>query len=307
MAQACSIEHYKTKFYAKENSSKRFTDLDEEQLSFLAKRVYKMQEKMADNQMQNFNRIPKLDRYYKTLQYLTNPLIHLELKTYDERMAFMIMMCDPNLVIFKEFLKLDLVSKNEIEEEKDPNKKVQLQQKRSEALLEYENVVREKIGFFDAKLLKYEEMYFKTFFGEKELITEVKNNNHDYLMFKAKLLKNFNGVTDERYEELKEVAQTWLSLCNQEQNINAASYSVNNQKNLLGLKNTAEQLTLFILLVDSELDMLRIFEEESKMPIIEERIIEQFGYFDKELLILEKKYHDRFCPDKELSIWTKQK
>ena len=81
------------------------------------------------------------------------------------------------------------------------------------------------------------------------------------------------GVTDERYEELKEVAQTWLSLCNQEQNINAASYSVNNQKNLLGLKNTAEQLTLFILLVDSELDMLRIFEEESKMPIIEERII----------------------------------
>ena len=48
--------------------------------------------------------------------------------------------------------------------------------------------------------------------------------------------------------------------------------------------------------------MLSIFEEESKMPIIEERIIEQFGYFDKELLILEKKYHDRFCPDKELLI-----
>ena len=53
--------------------------------------------------------------------------------------------------------------------------------------------------------------------------------------------------------------------------------------------------------------MLRIYEEESMMKIIEERIIEQFGYFNKELLVLERKFHNRFCPDKELTIWSKIK
>ena len=38
-----------------------------------------------------------------------------------------------------------------------------------------------------------------------------------------------------------------------------------------------------------------------------ERIIEEFGYFNTELLTLERKYHKRFCPDKKVSVWTKVK
>ena len=53
--------------------------------------------------------------------------------------------------------------------------------------------------------------------------------------------------------------------------------------------------------------MLRIYEKESMMKNIEERIIEQFGYFNKDLLILEKIFHERFCPNKKLSIWSKTK
>ena len=86
-----------------------------------------------------------------------------------------------------------------------------------------------------------------------------------------------------------------------------ASYSVTRQRKLLGLTSLAEQLAVFILLVDSNLDMLRIYEEESMMKYVEERITEQFGYYDKELLVLERKFHTRFCPDKELSIWSKIK
>ena len=51
--------------------------------------------------------------------------------------------------------------------------------------------------------------------------------------------------------------------------------------------------------------MLKIYEEESRMKNVEDRITEQFGYFDVQLLILEKLFHSRFCPDKELSIWSK--
>ena len=141
-------------------------------------------------------------------------------------------------------------------------------------------------------------------FVDKELITEVENNNQDNLIIKAKTLKDFNSISNKRYEELKNIAQTWLSLTNQKYNSKVAAYSITNQNKLLGLTNLTEQITLFILLIDSDLDMLKIYEEESTQEKIKERIIEQFGYFDKELLILERKFHDRFCPNKKLSIWS---
>ena len=53
--------------------------------------------------------------------------------------------------------------------------------------------------------------------------------------------------------------------------------------------------------------MLRIYEEESMIPNVEDRIIEAFGYYNKELLTLERKFHERFCPDKKLSIWSETK
>ena len=102
-------------------------------------------------------------------------------------------------------------------------------------------------------------------------------------------------------------AQGWLSLVPEKHNYKVASYNITNQKKLLGLTTSAEQLALFILLVDSNLDMLKIYEEESMVKNIKERIIEQFGFFEPELLTLERKFHDRFCPDKKLSPWTKTK
>jgi len=303
-----SIDYYYiNKFYLKEKDFKRFLELSEEQLSTLSKMVYKMQEKMSTNLSQKTKSISKLERYQKTLQYLTNPHIHLDLKTFDERIAYLIMMTDPNLVMFKEFLKIDLISITEITKIKDEKERNRLKIIRKQTISRYENAVREKIGFFDVKLLKYEEIFFKKFFNEKELITEIENNNQDNLMIKAKSLKDFNSISNERYKELVNIAKTWLSLAPEKYNYKIASYSVINQNKLLGLTNTAEQLALFILLIDSNLDMLRIHEEESMMNNTKRRIIEQFGYFNIELLVLERKFHDKFCPDKKLSIWSKTK
>ena len=108
-------------------------------------------------------------------------------------------------------------------------------------------------------------------------------------------------------EELKEVAQTWLSFVPDKSNSRVATYSVTSQRDLLGLNTLAEQMTLFILLVDGNLDMLRIHEEECRMKNTERRIIEEFGYYNPELLILERKFHTRFCPNKQISIWSKTK
>lgn len=301
------IDIYRTKFYLKEKDFHGFEGISEEQLLAYSKFFYTKQDEFAEKQSYKFKRLPKLERYERTLQYLTNPHIHFDLKTFDERLVYLIMISDPNLIIFKEFLKLDLVSLADIENVEDKKEKERLKQKRNHTLAEYESTVREQIGFFDPKLLKYEESFFKKFFNEKELITEVRSNNQDSLLSKAKFLRSFNSISDERFEELKDIAQAWLSLVPEKHNTNIATYSLTHQHKLLGVNNVVEQMALFILMVDSDLDMLRIYEEESMMSETERRITEEFGYFSTDLLKLEKKFHERFCPDKKISVWSKTK
>lgn len=301
------LDRFRTKFYQKGVNSKGFLELSEENLAEVAKKVYKKQEMAADVLANGTIRFAKLERYQDTLQYLTNPLIHLEFKTFDERVAYLVMMTDPELVTFKEFLKTDLISMVDISKIEDINERSRLLRLRNQALSTYETTVREKIGFYDSNLLMYEELFFKRFFGKKELITEVGLNNQDSFISKAKSLKDFNSVSYERYNELVDIAQGWLAMAPEKYNSKVVTYSVTNQKKLLGLKSLEEQFTLFILLVDSDLDMLSIYEEESMMPKVEERIVEEFGYYNKDLLALERKFHNRFCPDKKISIWTKTK
>ena len=296
------VEYYTSKFYEKGKESKRFMDLTEDDLKELKKKVEEKRKMMSDNVTFRSVHMPKFDVYQSALEYLTNPTIHLKYRTFDERVAFLIMMVDPELVLFREYLKLNAISKEEIAKVEDKKERAALLQKRNQAILNFQSTVREKLGFYDAKLIKYEEMYFNKFLGEKELITEVGNNNQEAIIFRAKVLSNFDSVSDERFEQLKDIAQGCLSIAPYDTKV--ATYSVINQKKLLGLSGMAEQLALFILLVDSELDMLRIYEEESMMSEVERRIIEQFGYYNPELLKLEKKFHKRFCPDKELSFWT---
>ena len=301
------IDHYRTKLYQRRNDSNNFLKLSEDELAHVAQKVYKRQEMLSDTLSYKLKPMSKLEIYYDALRYLTSPLIHLELPTYDEKIAYLIMTVDPYLVLFKEFLKIDLPGLDAIFKIEDKKERNRLLELRNQTIAIYETTVREQIGFFDINLLKFEEMFFKKYYGERELITEVQNNNQDYFINNAKILRSFNNISNERYNDLVQVAQTWLSIAPNEFNSKVATYSVTNQRKLLGLRNLAEQAALFILLVDSNLDMLRIYEEESRMPNVEKRIIEEFGYYNPELLNLEKKFHKRFCPEKELSIWTKVK
>lgn len=295
------VEHYQSKLYQKDRDFKKFQNIAEDNLAEVARKVYKKQEGILSTAKYPMS---KLEKYQRTLEYLTNPLIYSEIKTYDEKIIFLILSVDPNLTSYKEYLKLDIVSMDQINKTEDSQEKKELLEQRKQTLLDYEKKVRDLVGFYDPKLIKYEEAFFNKFYSEKELITEARNTNPENLIVRAKLLKNFDNISDERFEELKEIAKNWLAVVPEKNNLKTAIFSVLNQRKLLGLNNTYEQLALFILLADPNLDMLRIYEEENRMQDIETRIAEEFRYFNKELLTLEGKYHKRFCPDKDLSIWA---
>ena len=246
----------------------------------------------------------RLTRYIQTLVYLTNPLIHMDLKTYDERILYLIMSADPELVSFKEFLKTTLTPKSTIEAETDPKVKQQLIHQREAEVLDLQSRIREKLGFYDSKLVRYEEYYFKKFLSSKVLINKVTQDNISKLLRITPFIKTLTSVTDERFQELQEKAQNWISITNCENDLYTAAYSCLNQSDTIGLNSIIEELVFFILIGDPNLDALRIYEEESRTEDMQNRCIETFNYFNSNLFTLEKLYHDRFCPDKELSPWT---
>lgn len=302
------VEHYRTKFYQKERESKKFQTMDEEQLATVAKKLYRKEE-ISSNDVNPFQspRITKLDKYIKVLQYLSNPSIHMEIKTFDERLAYLIMAVDPYLVTFKEFLKINLMTIEEITRIKDLKERNRLFDERNQIICEYESTVRDQIGFFDAKLLKYEELFFKRFYNEKELITQVGQHNEDKFLLLSCLIQSFDSISNERYQELVEKAEVWLSMVPEKYRSKIATYSITNQKDLIGLETLAEQYAFYILIVDGNLDMLRIYEEESMIPKTEERIQEEFGFYNPSMITLEKLFHSRFCPEKKISIWSDTK
>lgn len=293
-------QRLKEKLYQKEGDFLSYQDVTEEKLAEIAKKVYHYEEVRSKLSHQNTN----LAKYLEILEFLTNPRIHYELPTFDEKVLFLIMAVDPNLITFKEFLKVNLPSINTINETEEPDEQEKLANSRSQKIRYYQTQVRSILGFYDTKLLKYEEKYFSKFLNQKELLTDIAQDNTQKFLSLKMLMEPLSTITSERFQELQEKAQTWLSLTDNN-DIQTAIYSILKQNSLIGLKSFAEYFAFFVLVTDPSLDMLRIYEEESKINNIKKRIIEAFGYYEPELLSIEKEYHQAFCPDKKLSIWSK--
>lgn len=296
-----SPEYFRTKLYQKEREFKKFETLTQEDVANIAKKIYSKQEKAGEN---SYFRKDKLTRYMEALTYLTTPMIHMEIRTYDERILYLIMSSDPELESFKEFLKTNITPIKVINAEQDPKKQQLLIAQRESEILEMQSRIRNKIGFYDSKLLKYEEIYFQRFISSKELITKVTQDNITKLLRIMPFISSFNEVSDERYQVLQEKAKEWLSITNCENDLFTAAYSCTEQKETIGLRGIIEELVFLILIGDPELDVLRIYEEESKMDEVERRCKEAFNYYNIDLITLERLYHERFCPEKTLSPWT---
>ena len=201
-----SPEYFRTKLYQKEREFKKCETLSLDDVAKIAKKLYSKQEMNAQS---GFYRKDKLTKYMDTLTYLTNPSIHMELKTYDERIIYLIMSVDPELEAFKEFLKTNITPTKVINAEQDPKKQQELISQRESEILEMQTRIRNKIGFYDSKLLKYEETYFKRFISSKELITKVNQDNITKLLRIIPLIPSSNDISDERYQILKEKAKEW--------------------------------------------------------------------------------------------------
>ena len=244
-----------------------------------------------------------LDNYIQTLRYLLNPKIGLELRTIDERLIYLILATDPNFETFNAFLASNIISTHDIESAPAVEQK-RLAKERENALSAYETQVRETIGFYDPRLLKYESILKKGLLKSSGFFQGVIIPSINGLLKKADNIESFDNISSNILERIKLLKEKWCIEAKDPKDLNSLAYNLLNRYKDLHIYTVEEQVILFMLVADPELDLLRIYEEESTIPKMEDRAIEEIGFYNKGLVNVEKLYHQKFEPEKQISAWT---
>ena len=266
------------KFFTREREFNNFTSLTEEDIAQI-----KADATDFVNRTKSHYETPywQSTLYERVLEFINHQKRNSYYNTFDKKVIFLILALDPDLLMYKIYL-------SNGNDDKEYNKKLSV------------------IGINDSKISRYEEIFFNHFLKDKTIIKGVKLNQVASLMSYTEFIKSFKSITDEKYESLCALAKKWS-----EENIydeynttlSTAIFNIMAQHKLLGLNSLQEQFCFFILLIDPNLELLKIYEEESRIDNIKSRIKERFSFYHHDLIRVEKLYHERFCPDLEISPW----
>lgn len=241
---------------------------------------------LADNfKKTSFEKL-RVRNYRKVLQYLSTGYGKTKLlstrgyyndtnPSYDENMAFVIAALDPTCELFKAYISCESTMKK----------------------FDKESIARNKIGFFSKILLEAEKDYYFKYINK--LLTNVNEDNTKYLSLLCKMFRSFDNLEENRLNELKDLSIIWNKYTNDNSKFQTCIYNLLHQSDLLSTSILEEKLAFFINCVDPELKILDIYEEECTYPRIEARIKEEFGYYLKDLINLEKEYKSKFIHNKQ--------
>lgn len=282
------------RFYERDVSFNKFVNLSEEDIARIDKDI---KERFGEVKSKG------LDLYGEAIIYLSNPLIHHKYPDVDSRILFLIRLVDKDLSIFREYLSYDIPSIASLQTGDFLDTEDKLRERQAKVNLMISNI-RKNLGFFNTRLIGYEAAYFRKFKDNKLFSVSANKNCFDKLV-RYSNVGVFRLVDDEGYKRLSDLLAWYLEETNGNSDMFTIAFHILNQNNLFKFKNVGEQVAFLVMAGDSNLDLLRIYEEESKMSEVERRANEEFGFYDSRLLNLEKQYHHRFVPDKMVSIWSK--
>ena len=306
MFNACSIEVLKTKFWQRRHFTKNFEDINEENIKHIEKQAKIFREKAIEtiNQKDSIC-YAKTRLYAETLNYLVNPSISRDLPTFDERLVFLFYAIDPDFKISELFISAPYPTNFELSNADDETSK-QLKNKKQIIDSVVNGQISSEYGFSDP----YFNYFERRFYAKRKLPTKLQKNitsNYvDELLTYCKAVRHFTNATPEDYEHAIELAQNYLSQFDETPTPNTVAYNLLKQNSLIGGDSTLKQIAmLFVLLIDPKFNMLKIYYDECMYQKMEERSLEELGFYNPELIRLEVEHHRKFTPEKIISEWQK--
>lgn len=300
MKKRRSLQALKHALYTRKKYFQKFDNITEEKYKEILNKVKKFTKHIEKEIV-----LPELYFYMDALAYITEPPNSNEM-TYDEKIIFLIETIDPNLITLKIHNEIETITAVDVKIAKTSEEKQELLDKKTKESELIENKVREELKVYDRNLALYEK-YYSAKIKNKKKFEEPPNKDLSPLILSESANISFENISEERYEEINKIAQNWIAITNDEGNNKRSAYNIIYQNNLLNLKTKTEQIIFYILTVDPNLSALTILYENANWKQIKEDMIQTIGFYSKDLIMLEKKYHERFIPTKILSEYQKIK
>lgn len=292
------------KLYQRSREYKKFEGITEERFNYIKNSVehyksYAMPTRKFDSTLSlNF------EWYLKCIRMVTSFPPHVDFKSYDEKILFLILAVDPDLSIYMNYIDTYILPKSSVESVSDEETRNKLNKIRDGQVALFKGKVRKDLGFYEAILVGYEATFFKQFKSKDQLVTNVQAGFIGNLFANSSKVSSFDSVSQDKFDEINESVKNWVANFDPK-NTNLLSFHLCNQSELLKVSSLEEKLVFFILANDPDLDILRIYEEESMVPKAKNRCVLEKGYYIPDIIRIEKLFHQKFCPDKVVSVWSK--
>lgn len=298
------LDTLKIKFYQRKHFSKGFDGITNDDIEKITKRANDFRERVLEGKdLDTCTFYEKNGLYAAALRYLVSPTINLDFPTYDERMLFLINLMDPNFEISKIYMRAPFKTNYEINKADEEGKEYCLDYNRKLKEVLNREIVK-NIGFTDPDFTFFERKYYAKKVRPLTLEKNITSNFVNELLDVCRVVRHFTNISQEDYEKTMELAKNYLAQFDETPKANTIAFNLLKQNKLIGGDTTIKQIALlFITLVDPELNMLKIYYDESMYPKMEERSNEELGFYNPELLRLEVEYHRQFAPNKKVSDW----
>lgn len=268
-----------SRLYGHINEFKKFNDIDENRLNEIYELV---------KHFKSYEKSCGYKGYEMAINYLTN-LLKI---CFDEKIAFLIMCCDYDLIHFNDFIRTPIISKYEIESlENDDDINLALIFRKKQ-LQKLKKSIEETIGFFDFNLVSLEFIFFQKFYSDKVLVDGVHTDLTHLICEASSCYNTLNNLNQEKKNQLIKGSNNYLNYIkenNKKIEINSLLFNIFYQSDLLGLMNDTERLFFFISTIDRECKALNYLNDNSIFQI--ENIV---GFYDDKFMKAEKVYKKKY-------------
>lgn len=287
-------------FYEEKESFQFFSEISEAIVKYACEMVRVFKENYLKPR-QDANSL-KRTNYINTLDYLTSE--NAKDMSFDEKLLILILVVDPDLLIYKTFCETSFISKEQIENEKSASIRDILKRQRVEQFTDIEVHIIEQLGFYDNNLLYYELFYMNKIVCRHKINTTVLRASFPKYIMSS--LEDFciDDVTETRFKEIENLAKEFLDKIDVSPTLALVSNAIIYQGEQLDLHTVNEQLIFFILTIDPNFYLLTICEEESRVEEIKRRAFQELGFYDENIIKIEKMLVKRFYPEKMKKIST---
>ena len=166
-----SLQVTKAMLYSRKQDYKYFVDIKPEDIERI-KAFADMKRKFAKKPNTTTGIEDKGALYKETMRAIVEPSISRVLKSYDEKIFFLINTVDPELKAFEMIRKAVIMPLSVIESIPNEKTKTAAMNLRRKQLDKLNRQITDELGFYDGELFQYEGYYRKMFVCDEEMLAQ---------------------------------------------------------------------------------------------------------------------------------------